>query len=495
MIEGVDRIERMLRPAANSQASIIEQVARLCAAAFADLCAVYLRDAPGPPVAFASATIGAYESLRTVAFDDLYAERAREAGLARLLYQTLAVDGRIIGAVVLGTSGPTPLSEPNHVVCDAIAAILSSAISQSVQLAHHHRVSNRLQRAMLPEQLVQIEGARFDAAYSPASVEAEIGGDWYDVFEIGNGTVGISVGDVTGHGLEAAVAMSEIRRAIRAAAAANLSPRALLDAVESMASSQETGVASAIVGIYDPQTSVLRYACAGHPPPILVTPKGDVYPLLGGGLLLGLGMPAASAERTITLPPGTACYFYTDGLIEHKRDPVAGEERLLSVLESMAAKGSQSAHELHERIIGAGPSIDDCATLVLHRLDSAPGPIERYTFSAVPSSARLARTAIGSYAERIGLGDEEAFNLIVAVGEAVANAIEHGDNSQDSTFSIEIGNAGGELSVVVESNGHWRNTPSQDDRGRGIPMMRSYTKDLEITSTFERTRLTLAFAH
>jgi anti-sigma regulatory factor (Ser/Thr protein kinase) len=493
MIDGLDRIDRIHRAAASSQASIIEQVARLCAGAFADLCAIYLREVPGPPVAFVTRVPGEYDTLRTIPFDEQYAERARKAGVGRLLYQTLAVDGRTVGAVVLGAGIPASLEEATPEVCDAISSILSSAVAQSAQLAHHHRVSNRLQRAMLPETLIEIEGIRFDAAYSPASVEAEIGGDWYDVFDIGNATVGISVGDVTGHGLEAAVAMSEIRRAIRAAAVANESPAPLLDAVESMVSAQEIGVASAIVGIYDPRTFVLRYACAGHPPPIFVTSAGDAYPLPGGGVLLGLGIPAASAERTITLLPGSSCYFYTDGLIESKRDVLAGEERLLAVLETMAANHSQDARELHAQIIGEGPSVDDCATLVLHRLEADAAPAERYTFSAVPSSARLARTAISHYAERLGVDHEQAFNLLIAAGEAIANAIEHGDNDAGSTFSVEVSSENDELSIVVENSGHWRNTPAQGDRGRGIPIMRACTKDIEISSTYERTRLTLAF--
>ena len=148
---------------------------------------------------------------------------------------------------------------------------------------------------------------------------------------------------MTGHGLEAAVTMSEIRGAIRAAAAMHGSPAALLNAVETMVSAQGIGMASAIVGIFDPATRVLRYACAGHPPPVLVTAKGDAYLLPGGGLLLGLGQPAASPERTITIAPGSSCFFYTDGLTEHERDLLAGEERLLAAIEYLAKRDMLSA--------------------------------------------------------------------------------------------------------------------------------------------------------
>lgn len=493
MIEGLHPIESSYRPAANTQLPIVDHIAQLCAGAFAEFCAVYLRGAT-LPAAFFTRIPGQYAALREAPFDDLFMERARDAGLARVLHQPLLVDGNAVGYVVLGTSGSSALTEVHPGICDSIAAILSSALAQASQLAHHHRVSERLQRAMLPSRLVEADGLAFDAAYRPASLDAEVGGDWYDAFEIGNGTIGISIGDVTGHGLEAAVTMSEIRGAIRAAATTQTSPSALLNAVEAMMSTQGSGIASAIVGIYDPRTHVLRYACAGHPPPVLVTSSGVAYLLAGGGMLLGLGTPAASSERTITLAPGTSFFMYTDGLTERTHDLIAGEERLLTALEGMTVRGDLDLHELHEQIIGDGPSIDDCATLMVRRAEATVAPLERYTFSALPHFARLARDATRSYAERAGLTPERVFDVTVAAGEAVANAIEHGHRAGDATFSLELSTVGDDVLVCVESNGHWRTTPSENERGRGIQIMRACAEHLEIASTVDRTRLRLAFA-
>ena len=493
MIEGLHPIESSYRPAASTQPPIVDHIAQLCAGAFAEFCAVYLRGAT-TPAAFFTRTPGQYAALREAPFDDLFLERAREAGLGRVLHQPLLVDGNAVGFVVLGTSGSSAITEVNPAICDAVALILSSALAQASQLAHHHRVSERLQRAMLPSHLVEAEGISFDAAYRPASLDAEVGGDWYDAFEIGNGTIGISIGDVTGHGLEAAVTMSEIRGAIRAAAATQTSPSALLNAVEAMVSTQGTAIASAIVGIYDPRTHVLRYACAGHPPPVLITSSGVAYVLAGGGVLLGLGMAAASPERAITLAPGATFFMYTDGLTEHTHDLVAGEELLLAALEAMAARDDLRPHVLHASIIGDGPSIDDCASLMLQRHEASPAPTEGYTFSALPNFARLARDVTRSYAERAGLAPDRVFDVIVATGEAVANAIEHGTHAPGATFGIELAMADGEVQVRIENNGHWRSTPSQSERGRGIAIMRACAQHMEISSTVDRTQLTLAFA-
>lgn len=493
MIEGYDPIASYYRASADPQTSVVDHIARLCATAFADLCAVYLRHEPGAPVAFSARIPGQYTSLREVPLDDLYAERAREAGVARLLYEPLIVDGNAIGSVVLGTASSAS-GEITPLTCDLVSAIISNAIAQASQLAHHHRVSERLQRAMLPAELARAEGVAFDAAYSPASGEAEVGGDWYDAFDIGNGTIGISVGDVTGHGLEAAVTMSEIRSAIRAAAATHTSPSALLNAVDSMVSSQGIGVASAIAGIYDPATQVLRYACAGHPSPVMVTAAGDAYVLPGGGVLIGLGEPSASPERTITLAPGTSCFLYTDGLIEYRRDVLAGEDRLLDTLEAMARTQTLGAQELHARIIGTSASIDDCATLALHRREATYAQRERYVYSSQPCCARVARDAVRGFAQYAGVRPSRIPEIVIAAGEAVANAIEHGDRAADASFSIEMNASGGAIVMRVTSDGHWRTAGSQPDRGRGMHIMRACTQHMEVSSTFERTLVTLMFS-
>ena len=493
MLSDIDPVERSRYAALSTQPRIVENVARLCADAFADLCAVYLYASPGGPVVFCTRTPGAFAALREAALDSSYGARASDAGLEKVICEPLIVDGNQVGSVVLATVRES-LTDVTPAIGVMVAGILSEAISQGVALAHHHRVSERLQRAMLPERLVEGPGMSFDAAYWPASRDAVVGGDWYDAFDVGEGKIGISVGDVTGHGLEAAVSMSEIRSAIRAAAATHHSPSALLNAVESMVSSQRIGVASAIVGIFDPVTGILRYACAGHPPPVLLTSSGVAYVLPGGGLLLGLGEPVASPVRTVTIAPGASCYFYTDGLTEHTHDPVAGEEQLLAAIEHLAAAKTLDAHELHMRVIAEGPNLDDCATLLLRREAMAPAPLERYTYSAIPNSARIARDAIRSYAERCGVGRPEAFDIVLAAGEAIANAIEYGARSPDGTFTVELVRGDAELRISVESEGHWRSTPSHKDRGRGMQIMRACAEHVEVSSTAERTHLTLAFS-
>ena len=131
------------------------------------LCAVYVRSAPGGPIAFFTRVSGEFAALRDAVFDDSYTERAREAGISKVVYQPLVVDGTTVGSVILGTSASNLSTDLTPEIAQTVSAILSSAIGQASQLSFHHRVSERLQRAMLPERLVQVEGLAFDAAYRP----------------------------------------------------------------------------------------------------------------------------------------------------------------------------------------------------------------------------------------------------------------------------------------------------------------------------------------
>lgn len=462
---------------------LVDDVARLCIAAGFDLCAVFRSS--GESIVCEQRGLAA--GLRRFENIAALAAAARAEGYT-LHREPIWYDGAQQATALFGSRSGT-LSEP---LLRSAATLFSSALLQAERLAHYHRIADRLQRAMLPLRLATADGVRFDAAYSPGSSEAQVGGDWYDAFEIGEGLVCVSVGDVTGHGLEAAITMSELRRAIRTATAAHDSPSAALNAVDAIASSQGLGIASALLGFYDPKFATLRYACAGHPVPILLTPQGRGYPLPGGGTLLGLGIGCASPERTVTLSSGTAIVFYTDGLTEYDRDIFAGEARLTDAIESLAAENALEGRALHDLVLPNGPS-DDCATLIVAR-ERYPGTQpERWLFSAVPQSARLLRDALREYTERCGITEDEQFGVLVAAGEAIANGIEHGDQEPGATITVEARYEDGSLHLDVESRGRWRTSQSVN-RGRGMTIMRSYAKRLSVTTASDGTRVSLAFA-
>jgi anti-sigma regulatory factor (Ser/Thr protein kinase) len=212
----------------------------------------------------------------------------------------------------------------------------------------------------------------------------------------------------------------------------------------------------------------------------------------GGGALLGLGLAAASPERALTLSSGSTLILYTDGLTEYDRDVLVGEERLLGAIEGLARESSLDGRRLHDRVLNGVPR-DDCATLIVSRMPATPGSArERYTFSALPQSARLFRDAIRDFSERCGITGDRQFNILVASGEAIANAIEHGDQEPGTAMSVDVSCDGDSLSVAVENRGHWR-TASSEHRGRGIGIMRACANRVELSSSSERTKVSLAF--
>jgi anti-sigma regulatory factor (Ser/Thr protein kinase) len=377
-----------------------------------------------------------------------------------------------------------------------LAIQLAVVLAGQLLMLREHRVADRLQRALLPERLPTIEGAMFHAAYRPASTEAEVGGDWFDAFNLPDARVGISVGDVAGHGLEAAAIMGEVRQAMRAAAVTASSPASVLEHVNQIVALHDSvGMVTAIFGIYDAQTSTLSYAVAGHPPPLLSLPRGFVRRLPGGGLPLGAASAVQSRDWTFTLAAGAQAVFYTDGLIENDRDPIAGEQRLLEVVRGLSGDPSASpgqvddpAMAIQDRVFHDAPNRDDAAVLLLAR----NAPVRCYLFSAVPIAAPIARAIVERDIESLGLTAERRFDLLVALGEAVANAIEHAyRDATPGLICLKVENKGRYLVMTVEDFGHWKAFSRSDLRGRGIELMHACVDSVQIRSSRDSTKIVL----
>jgi len=227
-------------------------------------------------------------------------------------------------------------------------------------LEREHRIVQALQAAFLPPFLPQIDGVAFDAFYRPAPNEFEVGGDWFDVSVLRDGRIAISIGDVLGHGFEAAAAMLRLRETLRAVTGfVDDDPATILRLAErTLHTFHPETIASAVFAIYDPFTQRVRVANAGHPPPALIG-NGRATFLPTGGALLNI-----SAERVLpvyecTLAASDALVFYTDGLTESGRDTTAGESRLLRCLTGVRP----NAEELVMRL-ASGDYRDDVAVLI-----------------------------------------------------------------------------------------------------------------------------------
>jgi serine phosphatase RsbU (regulator of sigma subunit) len=166
-------------------------------------------------------------------------------------------------------------------------------------------------------------GLRVAVRYRPAAQEELVGGDWYDAVVLPNKQILVSVGDITGHGIKGATGMVALRNALRGLAATGAGPGQLLKWLNLVAHHlSDNIIATALCGVYDPLTRVLRWARAGHLPPVLIRNQtGELLPMLPGLLLGALG-EASYVEGEVQLEPGDTLLLYTDGLVERRDVPL-----------------------------------------------------------------------------------------------------------------------------------------------------------------------------
>jgi len=241
------------------------------------------------------------------------------------------------------------------------------------------RIADTLQDAFVQRPLPVVPTLVFSAAYVPASDETKVGGDWYDAAELGNGRVLFSLGDVEGHGIEAAVNMSRARQALISAALIDPDPAQVLRRVN--VHLQSSGrMATAVAGYADPNSYEFVYATAGHPPPLLLQPGRRPLLLECGGLPLGVLENCEYRTRRVQAVPGAVLVLYTDGAVEHSRNVLEGEALLVQAARTALEKNvSDLAASIRTEIFGLRPVGDDVAILTI---GFAAGETTRMTFAA-----------------------------------------------------------------------------------------------------------------
>ncbi|QXJ25610.1 SpoIIE family protein phosphatase [Actinomadura graeca] len=203
----------------------------------------------------------------------------------------------------------------------ALAATRDRLAHSEQEAAERNRLALQLQRAIMPPSRGPVEaaGLRVAVRYRPAEHDHLVGGDWYDAVRLPSGEILLGVGDVAGHGIDAATGMVVLRNAMRGLAATGAGPGQLLGWLNLVAHHLTDHVtATALCGLYDPGTRVLRWARAGHPPPVLVRGgEAGALPAVGG-MLLGALEDSEYDEGTIDLEADDVLLMYTDGLVERR---------------------------------------------------------------------------------------------------------------------------------------------------------------------------------
>ncbi|MFD5830651.1 SpoIIE family protein phosphatase [Lentzea sp. NPDC060358] len=203
----------------------------------------------------------------------------------------------------------------------ALSATQDQLAITAQEAAEHTKLTLQLQQVIMPPTHPTLDafGLRVAVRYRPAAQEELVGGDWYDAVVLPSKQILVSVGDITGHGIKGATGMVVLRNALRGLAATGAGPAQLLTWLNLVAHHLADSIfATAICGLYDPHTRVLRWARAGHLPPVLIRDgRCDLLPMLPG-MMLGAVAEASYAEGEVVLEPGDTLLLYTDGLVERR---------------------------------------------------------------------------------------------------------------------------------------------------------------------------------
>ena len=418
-------------------------------------------------------------------------------------------DGNVIGS--LGLLWPTPRDfDASELEMFARAAQITQAAVGRVRSAQReHRIAVEFQ-----EHLLDLDrgstAAVVAAVYQPGGEAMRVGGDWYLVAPLQQqGRIAVSVGDVVGHGLPAAIVMSRLRAAVSATALTGADPGAVLSSLDRYAAAVPGArcatVSYAVIDTGQPGTgdgtSSISYSCAGHPYPLLVMP--DQAPIF---LRAGRRPPVAACESQLKsntaeqeLPAESLLLLYTDGLIERPGETL---DEGFARLQAAAAYRAELpigdfCDELLDRMAPPSGYTDDVVLLAV-RPNHCTARSFATVLPAAPVNIPAARHRLRDWLTGIPVDPRREADILLAIGEAVSNAIEHGSGGDSlRTVSIEAFVRDHVVTATVSDTGRWSGDSSASQRslrgGRGLTMINGLADHVRTVRTAHGTRITLDF--
>jgi PAS domain S-box-containing protein len=386
-------------------------------------------------------------------------------------------------AIVIELDTARDVRPEDRALFDLLTGHLSQALATAREYEQTRAVALTLQHAILgPTSLPH----GFAVRYTPAVEPLEVGGDWYDVITLDDNRIGIVVGDSVGRGLPAAAVMGQLRSAAQALLLRTPKPAKALAGLDNFARRLPPAKCTTVFcAVIDLATSTVRYSSAGHPPPVLVDRTGAQI------LDRAQSVPLAATETVWSRPeaearllPGGTLLLYTDGLVERR-----GES--LDVGIGRASKALNRYRHSHPDYVAdqlmtdlAPPSgFDDDVAVLLYRHPPSSLTVRS---PARPTSLAAIRDRLRRWLPAAAIDAETAEEVLLAVGEAAANAAEHAmktaTHQVELTVTARLTKAG--LALTVADDGHWTEpSASEADRGHGIALMHALVDDVKITST------------
>jgi serine phosphatase RsbU (regulator of sigma subunit)/anti-sigma regulatory factor (Ser/Thr protein kinase) len=448
---------------------------------------------------------------------------ARGRALRELLDGQVAVGGRPVAEVVdevlrtrrpvTLTGGPGPegrtstlVARPLEVAGEPAVLLVLEVEAAAGEAPERLRVVDLVDQAqlsLLPPYLPLLPDVELSSSYHRASSSRSAGGDWYDAVPLGGGRLALVIGDAVGHGVPAAGAMSRLRGALRSTVLHSPAPEDVLPALDAFAAQMDdVEGASVFYGVLDAASGRLSYTAAGHPAPFVVHADGrtsvlPVVPRPPLGSLPGTEAPVSQVQ----LEQGSTLVLFSNGAVTGGGPaPAWTLDRLADVAREVLSRsapldgddGAGLADAIAEGVLRPEGRPDDVAVLVAHRRATGIAPLH-LDLRAVPAALPGVRRRLGEWLAALGMSEQDRVGVMVAVGEACANAAEHAyRGTEPGPLSVVADvDVDGVLTVTVADQGTWR-PPDRDpgDRGRGLLIMRQLV-DTVLLQGEQGTTLTL----
>ncbi|MFJ5274935.1 SpoIIE family protein phosphatase [Streptomyces sp. NPDC088358] len=416
--------------------------------------------------------------------DPARAKKIRGNAMHSLMVVPIHARGAVLGVeVFVRTEDPRPFEEDDLRLAEELVSWAALALDNARQYARERSAVLALQRLLHPHRPTGGSAADVAWRYLPADSHHGIGGDWFDVIPLSGARVALVVGDVVGHGVNAAAKMGQLRTAMHTLADTDMPPDEVLsrldeqvirftEAEDPRSPGTTMMAATCLYAVYDPVTRTCTMARAGHPPPAVIAPHGHVtYPDLPAGAPLGLGLVPFESV-TLELAEGSVLALYTDGLIETRhQDMSVGMNRLRAAL----ARPDLTLDDLCASTVDtlrAKPPSDD-ATLLLARTRSlSTDQVASWQFPSVPAVVSRARTLAARQLTQWGL-EHLAESTELIVSELFTNALIHGNGECNSDHTIGLRLIRHtmltcEVSDASHSHPLVRQAHTTDENGRGL---------------------------
>lgn len=375
-----------------------------------------------------------------------------------------------------------------HELATRVGLVLAAARVRRAE----HDIALTLQRALLPDRVHWHPNVVVEARYHAGNDLLEVGGDWYDTFAWDRERVMVTIGDVVGHNLESATAMGRLRAATSAlAGVVERRPGVLLDALDRFARGPDgTSYATAVCAVLDPHLGSLTYSSAGHPPGLVVEPDGRVTTLdaVQSPPLCAFS-PHVRPERTEMLAPGSVVVFYSDGLIERRGESLDdGIARLRDVVVRNRGRALGELADVIVQEMTHDVRVGDDVVAVCIRYAPVQARL-RMEVDARPSTLATIRREVWDWLVERSIEGQPARDLLLAVGEACTNVVEHAYTDVAGSVALDLSDHGSHVVATVADRGSWR--PHDRVReGHGMSIMRAVSSHLD--HRFDRAGTTVS---